>query len=73
MSEDQDPRELIRRYYPLEGAITPLVEIARVQPSVLEQVIALAMVLGIHAAEQQPKPISESSIKQIEEMMRRHT
>lgn len=50
MSEpEQDPRDLIRRYYPLEGAIAPLVELVKVQPAIAEQVIALAMVMGIHA------------------------
>lgn len=45
------PHELLRAYYPLQGAVAPLAEILRVHPTVAEAVIELAMVMGIHAAE----------------------
>jgi hypothetical protein len=48
---DVDPRELLKSYYPLEGAVAPLAELLRVEPRLAEDVVALAMVMGIHAAE----------------------
>ena len=54
MSEeaDLDPRALIkRRYAQLEGLINPLAELVRVNPMLIEEVIYLALVMGIHAEE----------------------
>lgn len=53
MTQDLDPRELIKqRYYPLEGAIAPLAELIRINPQLIEEIISLAMVMGIHTGQQ---------------------
>jgi hypothetical protein len=49
MTDTKSPRELITSFYPLEGAVGPLVELARINPQILQEVIELAMVLGIYA------------------------
>lgn len=49
MSEDVSL--LIYRYGALHDAITPLATLATVSPSLLEEVIGLAMAMGIRAAE----------------------
>lgn len=51
MTDSMDPAELIRRYGVLQEAVTPLATLAKVSPSMLEDVIRLAMAMGIHAAE----------------------
>jgi hypothetical protein len=49
---DTTPSELMKLSYPTASAcISPLAELARVSPSLLEEVLALAMMIGIRAAE----------------------
>lgn len=50
-SDDPDPRALIRQYPPLGDAIGALRTLAEVNPGLLDDILALAMVMGIHAAE----------------------
>lgn len=46
-----DPKTLVTKYYPLEGAVGPLKELARENPAMLEHIITLAMCMGIAAAQ----------------------
>lgn len=51
MPDDFAPRELIRQRYALEGNIAPLAELLKLNPYLADEIIVLAMVLGIHAEE----------------------
>jgi hypothetical protein len=45
------PHELIRQYGRLSDAVAPLAQLATLSPRMLDEVIELAMAMGIHAAE----------------------
>ena len=65
-----DPRELIKQqYYPLEGAIAPLAELLRINPRMADEIICLAMVMGIHAEERRKK-ISMETFQALQDMQR---
>lgn len=51
--DDLLPRDLLRQYPPLEEALRSLADLMYVNRSrwVAEEIVALAMVMGIHAAE----------------------
>ena len=49
--EELTPADLIRSYGVLRGAVTPLAVLAKTSPRLLEDIITLAMAMGIHAAE----------------------
>lgn len=48
-SDAPDPRSLIRQYPPLGDAIGALRTLAEINPGLLDDILALAMVMGIHA------------------------
>ena len=51
MTDELTPHELIRDSYPLAArSISPLVELAKVNPSFIEEIIELAIVIGINSA-----------------------
>lgn len=66
-----DPAELIRSYGVLREAVTPLATLAKVSPTMLEEVIRLAMAMGIHAAERRAK--QEEKIALVQGLMERAT
>ena len=47
-----DPKELIRIHYPLQGVVAPLTELIKVNPAMTEQLVEFALVCGIRAAYQ---------------------
>lgn len=48
--DDLDPRQLILQHYgSLEGAVSPLAQLMKVNPRLAEEIIRFAMVCGIHA------------------------
>jgi hypothetical protein len=63
------PSDLIRRYGALYEAVAPLATLARVSPGMLEDVIALAMAMGIYAGER--KAEENRKIKLVEGLMER--
>lgn len=51
MKDDATPRDFLRRFGPLREAVSPLADLARLQPEMLTEIIELAMVMGVHAQE----------------------
>jgi hypothetical protein len=51
--DDRTPIELIRIYGTLKESARPLADLVRVNPGLAEEIIALAMVMGIHAGEKE--------------------
>lgn len=63
------PGSLIRQYPPLGDAIGPLRTLAEVNPGLLDDILALAMVMGIHAAESKQR--HDRLVQQLSEDMDR--
>lgn len=64
---EMTPADLIRSYGSLREAVTPLAVLATTSPWLLEEVITLAMAMGIYAGEQ--KRLMDEKCRLIEQDM----
>jgi hypothetical protein len=72
MSDDKTAHEILKDYYPLEGVVEPIVELAHVNPWMLRDLIELAIVYGIYA-EQRKHPRRDDGIETMKDLIRRST